>query len=183
MVSKLGVRYTGIFDHISQEDQTICLAQGELAGALWWWDLQIADPVIQCITMALKIGLRLGSYLGPLKHSVGSVFSESLSANPIRASLTVRSTESIESLALVENYIPPGEEAPIDPILASVVSSPPAYHTLPLSTPFYDEAFFGCKCLRAYVRERKTHVDTSVAFLLTYTTPSILLAHCCSSDY
>ena len=29
MISKLGVRYTGIFDHISQEDQTICLAQGE----------------------------------------------------------------------------------------------------------------------------------------------------------
>ena len=28
VVSKLGVRYTGIFDHISQEDQTICLAQG-----------------------------------------------------------------------------------------------------------------------------------------------------------
>lgn len=28
VISKLGVRYTGIFDHISQEDQTICLAQG-----------------------------------------------------------------------------------------------------------------------------------------------------------
>ncbi|WVN86021.1 uncharacterized protein L203_101179 [Cryptococcus depauperatus CBS 7841] len=27
VISKLGVRYTGIFDHISQEDQTICLAQ------------------------------------------------------------------------------------------------------------------------------------------------------------
>lgn len=182
MVSKLGVRYTGIFDHISQEDQTICLAQGELPVAPSPI-FQAADPVDQCTTMALKIGLRLGSYLGPLKHSVGSVFSESSSANPITASLTVRSTESIESLALVENYIPPGEEAPIDPILASVVSSPPAYHTLSLSTPFYDEAFFGCKCLRADVRERKTHVDTSVAFLLTYTTPSILRAHCCLSDY
>ena len=29
VVSKLGVRYTGIFDHISQEDQTICLSQGQ----------------------------------------------------------------------------------------------------------------------------------------------------------
>lgn len=124
--------------------------------------------------MALKIGQRLESYLGPLKRSAGCVFSESASANPIRAFTDLRSTESIESLALVENYIPPGEEAPIDPILASVVSSPPAYHTLSLSTPFYDEAFLGCKCLRADVRERKTHVDTSVAFLLTYTTPSIL---------
>lgn len=103
---------------------------------LWSWDLQIADPVIQCITMALKIGLRLESYLGPLKRSAGCVFSESASAKPIRAFTDVRSTESIESLALVENYIPPGEEAPIDPILASVVSSPPAYHTLALSTPF-----------------------------------------------
>lgn len=28
VISKLGVRYTGIFDHISQKDQTICLAQG-----------------------------------------------------------------------------------------------------------------------------------------------------------
>lgn len=28
VISKLGVRYTGFFDHISQEDQTICLAQG-----------------------------------------------------------------------------------------------------------------------------------------------------------
>ncbi|OWT40255.1 hypothetical protein C362_02034 [Cryptococcus neoformans Bt1] len=27
VISKLGVRYTGFFDHISQEDQTICLAQ------------------------------------------------------------------------------------------------------------------------------------------------------------
>lgn len=31
VVSKLGVRYTGIFDHISQEDQTICLSQGKSA--------------------------------------------------------------------------------------------------------------------------------------------------------
>jgi hypothetical protein len=31
VISKLGVRYTGIFDHISQEDQTICLSQGECA--------------------------------------------------------------------------------------------------------------------------------------------------------
>lgn len=28
VISKLGVRYTGVFDHINQEDQTICLAQG-----------------------------------------------------------------------------------------------------------------------------------------------------------
>ncbi|KGB79871.1 hypothetical protein CNBG_5709 [Cryptococcus deuterogattii R265] len=27
VISKLGVRYTGVFDHINQEDQTICLAQ------------------------------------------------------------------------------------------------------------------------------------------------------------
>lgn len=32
------------------------------------------------------------------------------------------STESIESLALVENYVAPGEVPPVDPILASVVS-------------------------------------------------------------
>lgn len=132
--------------------------------------------------MAQKIGLRPESYLGPVKHSVGSVFSESSSASPIWALLTLLSTESIESLALVENYIPPGEEAPIDPILASVVSVPPAYPTLPRPTPFYDEAFFGCKCLRACVRERKPHVDTSVAFLLTYIAPSILPVRCCSSD-
>jgi hypothetical protein len=36
VISKLGVRYTGIFDHISQEDQTICLSQGE-------WALQASD--------------------------------------------------------------------------------------------------------------------------------------------
>lgn len=38
-------------------------------------------------------------------------------------------TDSIESLNLVENYVPPGqEEEPLDPILASVVS-----FSLPLS--------------------------------------------------
>lgn len=36
VISKLGVRYTGIFDHISQEDQTICLAQGMSLYLFWW---------------------------------------------------------------------------------------------------------------------------------------------------
>ena len=39
------------------------------------------------------------------------------------------------------------------------------YTTTPL--PLYDEVLFGCKCPRAAVRERKPHVDNSVAFLLT----------------
>lgn len=91
------------------------------------------------------------------------------------------STEAIESLALVENYVPPGQEEPVDPILASVVSRYPispslryaSTHVDHIPIPLYDEVFFGCKCLRAVVRERKTHVDNSVAFLLT--TPSIPL--------
>ena len=82
------------------------------------------------------------------------------------------STESIASLALVENYVPPGEEAPVDPILASVVRFLPS---TPHPPALNDEVFFGCKCLRARVRERKTHVDTSVAFLLTRQSPLPLL--------
>jgi len=103
-----------------------------------------------------------GSVSSELNHSISPMYIAHLS------------TESIESLALVENYIPPGEEAPVDPILASVVS------LLPLSVPptppgpvisrptrmmkyFSDVNAFGRN-----VRERKTHVDNSVAFLLTH---------------
>ncbi|CAD6573593.1 MAG: hypothetical protein TREMPRED_000864 [Tremellales sp. Tagirdzhanova-0007] len=100
VISKLGVRYTGIFDHISQEDQTICLSQ---------------------------------------------VFNHGTEERPTPRKLPGSTTtlgwvrfhtESIESLALVENYVAPGEEAPIDPILASVsptapvtAKSPPAQHS------------------------------------------------------
>ena len=81
---------------------------------------------------------------------------------------------------MIENYVEPNyeNEAQLsDPTLLSVVSVfvihlfPPIletflslYHTSYLS----DETFFGCNCLRATVRERKTHVDNSVAFLLIY---------------
>ncbi|WWC85517.1 uncharacterized protein L201_000381 [Kwoniella dendrophila CBS 6074] len=91
VVSKLGVRYTGIFDHINQEDQTICLAQVYNHGT--------EDRPTQ-------------RKLPGSNKSLGWVRFH---------------TESIESLALVENYIPPGEEAPVDPILASVSqNAPPA---------------------------------------------------------
>ncbi|WWD22873.1 hypothetical protein CI109_107368 [Kwoniella shandongensis] len=91
VVSKLGVRYTGIFDHINQEDQTICLAQ-------------VYNHGTEDRPTARKLP---GS-----NKSLGWVRFH---------------TESIESLALVENYVPPGEEAPVDPILASVSqTAPPA---------------------------------------------------------
>ncbi|WVF66358.1 hypothetical protein IAT40_001098 [Kwoniella sp. CBS 6097] len=89
VVSKLGVRYTGIFDHINQEDQTICLAQ-------------VYNHGTEDRPTARKLP---GS-----NKSLGWVRFH---------------TESIESLALVENYVPPGEEAPVDPILASVSQSAP----------------------------------------------------------
>ncbi|WWC57790.1 uncharacterized protein I303_100325 [Kwoniella dejecticola CBS 10117] len=91
VISKLGVRYTGIFDHINQDDQTICLAQ-------------VYNHGTEDRPTARKLP---GS-----NKSLGWVRFH---------------TESIESLALVENYIPPGEEAPVDPILASVSqNAPPA---------------------------------------------------------
>ncbi|KAK8844578.1 hypothetical protein IAR55_006425 [Kwoniella newhampshirensis] len=90
VVSKLGVRYTGIFDHINQEDQTICLAQ-------------VYNHGTEDRPTARKLP---GS-----NKSLGWVRFH---------------TESIESLALVENYIPPGEEAPVDPILASVSQTAPS---------------------------------------------------------
>ncbi|WRT63396.1 uncharacterized protein IL334_000301 [Kwoniella shivajii] len=90
VVSKLGVRYTGIFDHINQDDQTICLAQ-------------VYNHGTEDRPTARKLP---GS-----NKSLGWVRFH---------------TESIESLALVENYIPPGEEAPVDPILASVSQNAPS---------------------------------------------------------
>ncbi|WVR03255.1 hypothetical protein IAU60_000246 [Kwoniella sp. DSM 27419] len=97
VVSKLGVRYTGIFDHINQDDQTICLAQ-------------VYNHGTEDRPTARKLP---GS-----DKSLGWVRFH---------------TESIESLALVENYVPPGEEAPVDPILASVSQSAPASSTSPPS--------------------------------------------------
>ncbi|WWC67132.1 uncharacterized protein I206_101039 [Kwoniella pini CBS 10737] len=100
VVSKLGVRYTGIFDHINQDDQTICLAQ-------------VYNHGTEDRPTARKLP---GS-----NKSLGWVRFH---------------TESIESLALVENYIPPGEEAPVDPILASVSqNAPPAVQAPPQSPP------------------------------------------------
>ncbi|KAK1921433.1 hypothetical protein DB88DRAFT_542959 [Papiliotrema laurentii] len=89
VISKLGVRYTGIFDHISQEDQTICLAQ-------------VYNHGTEDRPTARKLA-GSASTLGWVRFH----------------------TESIESLALVENYVPPGQEEPIDPILASVSQSAP----------------------------------------------------------
>ncbi|GFZ44814.1 hypothetical protein JCM24511_02540, partial [Saitozyma sp. JCM 24511] len=87
VISKLGVRYTGIFDHISQEDQTICLSQVYNHGTE---DRPTAKKLPGSATT-----------LGWVRFH----------------------TESIESIALVENYVPPGGEQPVDPILASVVSA------------------------------------------------------------
>ncbi|OCF44285.1 hypothetical protein I317_01903 [Kwoniella heveanensis CBS 569] len=99
VVSKLGVRYTGIFDHINQEDQTICLAQ-------------VYNHGTEDRPTARKLP---GS-----NKSLGWVRFH---------------TESIESLALVENYVPPGEEAPVDPILASVSQSAPPSSQAPPQAP------------------------------------------------
>ncbi|KAI9634326.1 uncharacterized protein MKK02DRAFT_39003 [Dioszegia hungarica] len=90
VVSKLGVRYTGIFDHISQEDQTICLSQ-------------VFNHGTEDRPTARKLPGST-STLGWVRFH----------------------TESIESLALVENYIAPGAtEEPADPILASVSNTAP----------------------------------------------------------
>ncbi|WVW81481.1 hypothetical protein I302_103475 [Kwoniella bestiolae CBS 10118] len=99
VISKLGVRYTGIFDHINQDDQTICLAQ-------------VYNHGTEDRPTARKLP---GS-----NKSLGWVRFH---------------TESIESLALVENYIPPGEEAPVDPILASVSQSAPQAAQAPSHPP------------------------------------------------
>jgi hypothetical protein len=82
---------------------------------------------------------------------------------------------------VIENYVEPNyenEAQMADPTLLSVVSvlvirllqSSIERASTSLFPPsnFPDETFFGCNCLRATVRERKTHVDNSVAFLLIY---------------
>ncbi|WVQ64573.1 uncharacterized protein L199_002740 [Kwoniella botswanensis] len=99
VISKLGVRYTGIFDHINQDDQTICLAQVYNHGTE-------DRPTPRKLPGSNK--------------SLGWVRFH---------------TESIESLALVENYIPPGEEAPVDPILASISQNAPPAAQAPSQPP------------------------------------------------
>ncbi|ORY30831.1 hypothetical protein BCR39DRAFT_528529 [Naematelia encephala] len=90
VISKLGVRYTGIFDHISQEDQTICLSQVYSHGTE-------NRPTARKMPGSTTT-------LGWVRFH----------------------TESIEALALVEDYVPPGgEEPPVDPILASISQSAP----------------------------------------------------------
>ena len=75
------------------------------------------------------------------------------------------STESIQSLALIEKNGPPGGEAPVDPSLASVVSivlssaRPPSN---PSMMKHFSDVNAFWQCPRAQNR-----VDTSVAFLLT----------------
>lgn len=36
VISKLQVRYTGIFQDIDQETQTLCLSEGKLLGCVGW---------------------------------------------------------------------------------------------------------------------------------------------------
>ncbi|RSH89588.1 hypothetical protein EHS25_002139 [Saitozyma podzolica] len=99
VISKLGVRYTGIFDHISQEDQTICLSQVYNHGTE---DRPTAKKLPGSATT-----------LGWVRFH----------------------TESIESIALVENYVPPGGEQPVDPILASVSTTAPSQAAVPATAP------------------------------------------------
>ncbi|WVQ85156.1 hypothetical protein IAT38_007321 [Cryptococcus sp. DSM 104549] len=89
VISKLGVRYTGIFDHTNQEDQTVCLAQVYNHGTE-------DRPSARKLPGSTKC-------LGWVRFH----------------------TESIESLSLVQNYVPPGGEDVQDPILASVSQTAP----------------------------------------------------------
>ncbi|WOO82829.1 Protein LSM14 B [Vanrija pseudolonga] len=91
VISKLKVRYTGIFQDIDQESQTICLSEVYNHGTE---DRETA-----------RVLPRSSASLGWVRFH----------------------TNSIDSLALVENYIPPqSDEHPVDPILASVSKSGPS---------------------------------------------------------
>ncbi len=84
--------------------------------------------------MALRTAPRQRLFLGPARAWVGFGSSEIC----LFVLQLTFSTNSIHSLALVNNYVPPVSDAPVDPALASVVSTCSSFpHT-------NDEAFFGC---------------------------------------
>lgn len=99
-----------MYQDIDQESQTICLSDGRVLAAL------VADRSLQpwhrgpprCPRYPRVISV---PGLGPIPVC------------PRTASDADRSTNSIESLALIDNYVPPqSEDGVVDPILASVVS-------------------------------------------------------------
>ncbi|KAL1408922.1 hypothetical protein Q8F55_005736 [Vanrija albida] len=91
VISKLKVRYTGIFQDIDQESQTICLSEVYNHGT--------ED-----------------------RETPRALPGSSASLGWVRFH-----TNSIDSLALVENYNPPAnDDQPVDPILASVSKSGPS---------------------------------------------------------
>ncbi|EIW73421.1 hypothetical protein TREMEDRAFT_73067 [Tremella mesenterica DSM 1558] len=99
VISKLGVRYTGIFESISQQDQTICLAE-------------VYNHGTEDRPTARKIPARPTSLGWVLFH-----------------------TESIESLAIINDHVPPGAPHE-DPIIAAVgTKAPPAAFSAPAPQP------------------------------------------------
>ncbi|BEI86148.1 hypothetical protein CcaverHIS002_0604350 [Cutaneotrichosporon cavernicola] len=95
VISKLQVRYTGIFQDIDQDSQTLCLSD-------------------------------------VFNHGTEDRQSERVLPGSNESLGWVRfHTNSILSLALVDNYVPPVSNAPVDPILASVSGPRGNHHTSP----------------------------------------------------
>ncbi|GMK54200.1 hypothetical protein CspeluHIS016_0107860 [Cutaneotrichosporon spelunceum] len=95
VISKLQVRYTGIFQDIDQESQTLCLSDVFNHGT----EDRTSERILR------------GS-----NESLGWVRFH---------------TNSILSLALVNNYVRPGSDTPVDPVLASVSGPQGNNHTSP----------------------------------------------------
>lgn len=74
VISHLGIRYTGIFDHISQEDQVVCLSRGQLK----YTRMARQELMDQCSAGVPRTVLLNAIILSTPTASVGSVSSRSL---------------------------------------------------------------------------------------------------------